>query len=166
MYLILFLFYFIFVFTVEILKSGVSVSLSTCVCDRARVCVRVCERVSFVLSFYQKHTRQINQMSQRDETGRRHSSSCPPLSATVAVVADDDELSLAQYVLCVCVCIVQAASLLRSTAANFQGRVLLPPLPLCHYLLLLMAHTHYTHTTTTAVYVPMCVCKAINLMIY
>lgn len=156
-----------------------SLSLRVCVCVRARVCVRVCERVSFVLSFYQKHTRQINQMSQRDETGRRHtSSSCPLLLlfATVAVVADDDELSLAQYVLCVCgcvcVCIVQAASLLRSTAANFQGRVLLPPLPLCHCLhYLLLAHTHYTHTTTTAVYVPMCelsvcVCEAINLMIY
>lgn len=95
----------------------------------------MCERVSFVLSFYQKHTRQINQMSQwAAKTGRNGTARCLhpsplPTAVVAAAAADDDELSLAQYVLrecmrvCVCVCIVQASlSLsLRSTAANFQG---------------------------------------------
>lgn len=143
--------------------------LRVCVYARVFVCVCVCERVSFVLSFYQKHTRQINQMSQRDETGRRHTSSFPLL----AVVADDDELSLAQYVLCVCdcvcVCIVQAASLLRSTAANFQGRVLLAPLPLSATASTSFCwHTRTTHTPQQQLCTSLCVrvCEAINLMIY
>lgn len=137
-----------------------------CVWPRACLCACVWTCQFRVELLSKTHTSNKSNVT----TGRKRDGDtpppAPPLSATVAVVADDDELSLAQYVLCVCVCIVQAASLLRSTAANFQGRVLLPPLPLCYYLLLLLAHTHYTHTTTTAVYVPMCVCKAINLMIY
>lgn len=73
MYLILFLFYFIFVFTVEILKSGVSVSLSTCVCDRARVCVRVCERVSVEL-LSKTHTSNKSNVT----TGRKRDGDTPP----------------------------------------------------------------------------------------
>lgn len=135
-------------------------------CTRACLCAFVCERVSFVLSFYQKHTRQINQMSQRDETGRRHTSSFP-----LAVVADDDELSLAQYVLCVCVCLYSASGV--AAAVNCRqfprqsSAASSPSLWHCLHLLLL-AHTHYTHTTTTAVYVPMCeltVCVCVRLLI-
>lgn len=153
-----FYFYFIFVFTVEILKSGVSVS--TCVCVRARVCVRLCVwTCQFRVELLSKtHTSNKSNVT----TGRNGTATHLLLPPLFAVVADDDELSLAQYVLCVCdcvcVCIVQAASLLRSTAANFQGRVLLPPLPLSATASASFCwHTRTTHTPPQQLCTSLCV---------
>lgn len=145
--------------------------MSTRVCVRARVCVRVCERVSFVLSFYQKHTRQINQMSQRDETGRRHTSSFPLSLLSLLMMTNSRLLNMFFVCATVCVCLYSASGV--AAAVNCRqfprqsSAASSPSLWHCLHLLLL-AHTHYTHTTTTAVYVPMCVCvcEAINLMIY
>lgn len=145
--------------------------LRVCVYARVCVCVRVCERVSFVLSFYQKHTRQINQMSQRDETGRRHTSSFPLSLLSLLMMTNSRLLNMFSVcaTVCVCVCIVQAASLLRSTAANFQGRVLLAPLPLSTTSSTSFCwHTRTTHTPPQQLCTSLCVrvCEAINLMIY
>lgn len=138
--------------------------MSTCVCVRARVCVRVCERVSFVLSFYQKHTRQINQMSQRDETGRRHTSSFPLSLLSLLMMTNSRLLNM--FSVGVCVCIVQAASLLRSTAANFQGRVLLAPLPLSGTASTSFCwHTRTTHTPPQQLCTSLCVRVCVRLLI-
>lgn len=156
MYLILFLFYFIFVFTVEILKSGVSVSLSTCVCDRARVCVRVCERVSFVLSFYQKHTRQINQMSQRDENGTATLLLLPP-SLSHSRCRCWWWRTLACSICSLCVCLYSASGVAaavncrqfpRQSSATSSPSLLLPPSSAGTHAL----HTHH-HNSCVRPYV-------------
>lgn len=154
----------------NILKSGavtlsLSLALCPCVCE-SRACL--CERVSFVLSFYQKHTRQINQMSQwAAKTGRNGTARClhpsPLPTAVVAAIAaaDDDELSLAQYVLrecmSVCVCLYSASVAVAVVAVNCrQFPRHTSTRQLCFLLfsallllLLLLANANNTRTTHT-----------------
>jgi len=122
-----------------------------CVCLSLRacvyVCVCVCERVSFVLSFYQKHTRQINQMSQWASL----SSSCS-LSHTETLACLICAYVCVFLLLSVCLCSAVAAAV---NCRQFprQRR------PLFLFLLLLR---HLTHCRQLC----LCVCEAINLMIY
>lgn len=143
--------------------------LRVCVYARVFVCVCVWTCQFRVELLSKTHTSNKSNVT----TGRNGTATHLLLPPLFAVVADDDELSLAQYVLCVCdcvcVCIVQAASLLRSTAANFQGRVLLAPLPLSATASTSFCwHTRTTHTPPQQLCTSLCVrvCEAINLMIY